>query len=85
LEDNQSVIKLVHDAKFHHMTKHIDIQYHMVKDFQIQACFISMNYINTQDQVIDVFTKVLPTHNCKHFFNQNFFLFCGSIVGILIS
>jgi hypothetical protein len=42
-EDGQSAIKLVHDAKFHHMTKHIDMQYHMVKDFQIQASFISMN------------------------------------------
>jgi hypothetical protein len=42
-EDNQSAIKLFHDATFHHMTKHIDIQYHMVKDFQIQSNFISMN------------------------------------------
>lgn len=62
--DNQSAIKLCDNAEFHNRSKHIDIRYHFVRD-ESEKGTISFDYIASQENAADVFTKSLcaPTFN----------------------
>jgi kynurenine formamidase len=42
----------------HSHTKHIDIRYHFLKDHQ-QKGDIEIAYVNTKNQLVDIFTKPL--------------------------
>jgi hypothetical protein len=42
----------------HNRTKHIDIRYHFLRDHQ-QKGDIEIAYVNTQNQLADIFTKPL--------------------------
>ena len=57
--DNQSTIRLALNADHHNRTKHIDIRYHYVRDIVLKE-LIKLNYVNTHDQLADIFTKPLP-------------------------
>jgi histone deacetylase 1/2 len=58
--DNLGVTYLSANPIFHARTKHVEVDYHFVRDRvakkEIQICFIS-----SQDQLTDVFIKPLPT------------------------
>ncbi|KAG8930012.1 hypothetical protein FRC01_003405 [Tulasnella sp. 417] len=58
--DNQGAISLQHNPIDHDRSKHIDIKYHFVRE-AIQENFIATNYIPTQYQSADIFTKPLGT------------------------
>ena len=60
--DNQSGIKLSKNPVFHDRSKHIDIKYHFLRDC-VQRGTIRLEYIQTYEQVADIFTKTL----CKQF------------------
>ena len=47
------------NPKFHARTKHIDIQYHFVRE-HVQNKQIILTYCPTSDMTADVFTKALP-------------------------
>ena len=51
-------IDLANNPKHHAKTKHIDIQYHFVRE-KIQEGTISLNYIPTKEQLADILTKGL--------------------------
>ena len=55
---NQSCIKLSINLVFHDRSKHIDIQYHHLKDC-VQIIIMLPWYIPTKDQDVDILTKVL--------------------------
>jgi hypothetical protein len=57
--DNQGAIALAKNPEFHSRTKHIDIQYHFVREC-IDRGQIKLEYIPTNDQVADGLTKALP-------------------------
>ena len=57
--DNQSSIKLIRNPEFHNRTKHIDVQYHFVRE-KFEAGDIVPVYVNTKEQQADIFTKALP-------------------------
>ena len=57
--DNQGAIALAKDNKFHARTKHIDLQYHFIRE-AVEDGKIVMKYILTDDNVSDIFTKALP-------------------------
>jgi hypothetical protein len=57
--DNQGAIALSKDNKFHARTKHIDIHYHYIRE-AIENKNILMQYIPTDDNIADIFTKALP-------------------------
>ena len=57
--DNQSAINLVKNPILHQRSKHIDIRYHFVREKFKEATF-SLQYIETNDQVADIFTKAIP-------------------------
>ena len=64
--DNQRVIALSKDNKFHAWTKHIDIQYHFIQEV-VENEKISIKYVPTDKNTADIFTKPLPKAKFHHF------------------
>ena len=63
--DSESAIKLSKNPEHHARTKHIDIQYHFVRD-----CFdklFNLKYINTKEQLADCLTKGVDINMIKYF------------------
>jgi hypothetical protein len=56
--DNLNNIQLVRNLMFHARTKHIKVHYHFIKE-KVLAGEIDLIYVSTEDQVLDIFTKVL--------------------------
>jgi len=56
--DNQSGIRLSENLVFHDQSKHIDIRYHFLRDC-VQRGAIRLEYIQTDEQVANIFTKAL--------------------------
>jgi hypothetical protein len=56
--DNESAICMAENPVEHSRTKHIDIRYHFLRDHQ-QRGDIEIAYVNTKDQLADIFTKPL--------------------------
>jgi hypothetical protein len=56
--DNESAIRMADNPVEHGHTKHIDIQYHFLRDHQ-QRGDIKIAYVNTKNQLVDIFTKPL--------------------------
>ena len=55
-EDNQRAIALANNPEHHAQTKHIDIQYHFVRDC-IENRKVKLEYCPTEDMVADALTK----------------------------
>ena len=56
--DNESAIRMEENPIEHSRTKHIAIRYHFLRDHQ-QRGDIEIAYINTKEQLVDIFTKPL--------------------------
>jgi len=56
--DNQSAIALAHNPEHHARTKHIDIQYHFVRNC-VEDGTTRLEYCPTEDMVADRLTKAL--------------------------
>jgi hypothetical protein len=56
--DNESAIRMADNPVEHSRTKHIAIRYHFLRDHQ-QRGDIEIAYINTREQLADIFTKPL--------------------------
>lgn len=56
--DNQSSISMTTSTKHQDRTKHIDIQYHYVREQVLQET-ITIVHISTEDMTADIFTKGL--------------------------
>ena len=63
--DNQSFIKLLVNLVFHDRSKHIDIQYHHIKDC-VQRKIMLLQYIPTEDQDADILMKVLTKRKFEY-------------------
>ncbi len=57
--DNQSCVALAKNPAFHGRTKHIDIQFHYVRD-KVEDNSVTLQYCPTQEMVADILTKPLP-------------------------
>ena len=57
--DNQGAISLIKNFQVNAKTKHLDIKLHMVRDY-ISEKQISVEYISTDKNLADLFTKALP-------------------------
>ena len=71
--DNQSSIKLANSPVYHARSKHSETHYHFVRE-NIQSNEIDVLYCNTNDNVVDIFTK--PLGKAK-------FVIYRDIIGIL--
>ena len=58
--DNNAAIISSEDPAFHARVKHFDVWYHFLRE-RVQLNEISLSYINTQDNIADIFTKPLGT------------------------
>ena len=54
--DNQSGIRLSENPVFHDRSRHIDIGYHFLR-YCVQRGTIRLEYIQTDEQMADIFTK----------------------------
>ena len=64
--DNQGAIALSKDINFHACTKHIDIRYHFIRE-SVGDGKIQVNYIPTDENPSDIFTKPLAKAKCRCF------------------
>jgi len=64
--DNQSCIKMTENPVFHDKSKHIEIRYHYIRDM-VQRGAIKLQYVSTDEQVVDVLTKPLSRVKFEHF------------------
>jgi hypothetical protein len=64
--DNQSCIKMTENPMFHDRSKHIEIRYHFIRDM-VQRGALKLQYISTDEQVVDVMTKPLSRVKFEHF------------------
>ena len=67
--DNLSSIRLSENPVFHDWRKHIDIIYHFLRDF-VQRGTIRLEYIQTDEQLADIFTKALCRQSFVKFRNK---------------
>jgi hypothetical protein len=77
--DNESAIRMADNPVEHSRTKHIAIRYHFLRDHQ-QKGDIEIAYINTKEQLADIFTKPLDeqtfnklSHELNILDSRNFF------------
>jgi hypothetical protein len=67
--DNQSCIKLSENPVFHDRSKHIDIEYHFIQDC-VQRGAVRLDYIQTNEQIADIFTKALSRQKFMKFIDH---------------
>ena len=58
--DNTSAIALTSSPIFHSRTKHIEVDYHFVREHVVRGD-LHLQFISTNDQLADLFTKPLST------------------------
>jgi hypothetical protein len=58
LVDNQSTIALSKNPVFHKWSKHIDLRYHYIREC-VDKGRIIIDYIATEEQLVDILTKAL--------------------------
>jgi len=56
--DNKSAIAMAKNPVHHSRKKHIEIKYHFIKEAEATK-EIKLDYCRTEDQIVDIFTKVL--------------------------
>ncbi|KAK6120416.1 hypothetical protein DH2020_045841 [Rehmannia glutinosa] len=56
--DNTSAIAITQNPVLHSRTKHIDVRYHFIRD-HVEKKDITLEYISTDKQLADIFTKPL--------------------------
>ena len=58
LVDNKSALELTRNLVHHSRSKHIDTRHHFIR-YCIEEGFIKLEYVRTEDQSADLFTKSL--------------------------
>jgi predicted aldo/keto reductase-like oxidoreductase len=68
--DNESGIRMVDNTVEHSRTKHIEIMYHFLRDYQ-QKGDIKIAYVSTHNQLVDIFTKPLDEKTFSKLRNEH--------------
>ena len=67
--DNTSAIAISYNPVLHSGTKYIEIRHHFIRDHVAQK-HIRLEYVPTDQQVADIFTKPLPESKFSNFRNS---------------
>ncbi|GJZ59155.1 hypothetical protein Tco_0614971 [Tanacetum coccineum] len=69
--DSKSAIAISCNPVQHSRTKHINIQYHFIKE-HVEQDIIEDYFVGTEYQLADLFSKALPKERCSRFYLQQF-------------
>jgi hypothetical protein len=64
--DSQSAIELAKNPIHHNRSKHIDVQYHFVREAYLNG-LSSLTHISTKDQLADALTKAVDNSKWSRF------------------
>ena len=64
LYDNQATFHIASNPTFHERTKHIDIDYHFIRE-RVQSGLLKLILVKSQHQLADLMTKALPVASFK--------------------
>lgn len=64
--DNRGAIDLAKNPIHHQRTKHIDIRFHYIRS-QIQDKTVQLNYVPTEENIADMFTKAVSKRSLQKF------------------
>ena len=67
--DNQTVIKLADNSINHLRAKHIDIQYHKMRELILKS-YIDLSYISIENMIADKLIKALSLVFFQNFVNM---------------
>ena len=56
--DNKSAINIAHNLVQHHITKHVEVDWHLIKE-KLDSGLTCTPYVSTGSQLVDVLTKGL--------------------------
>ena len=59
--DNTSAINISRNTMIHTKTNHVAIKYHYLREL-VQDKEVKIEYINSKEKIVDIFTKPLPKH-----------------------
>ncbi|EDO14703.1 Tkp5 protein [Vanderwaltozyma polyspora DSM 70294] len=67
--DNEPAINLSKNPVYHPRTKHIDLKFHKMRHVVEQGT-LTLDYVNTKDQLADIMTKVFPRDKFESLRNE---------------
>ena len=67
--DNQAALHIVSNLVFHERTKHIEVDCHFIREKIALGC-MATSFVNSNYQLIDIFTKSLRGPRLKYICNK---------------
>jgi hypothetical protein len=67
--DNKSTISIVKNPVHHDRSKHIDVRYHLIQEYE-QTGQIAVEFIRTEEQLGDILTKPLGKVKFRELYNK---------------